>query len=63
MKYVLIYLLIVNALAFLLMLIDKIKARKNRWRIPEATLMLMAAVVSLVIFFVGDCRKKGKDCR
>lgn len=39
-----IYLLIVNALGFLLMLIDKHKARKNRWRIPEATLMAVAII-------------------
>lgn len=44
MKYVLIYLLIVNALAFLLMLIDKQKAKKKKWRIPEATLMGFAAI-------------------
>ena len=34
-----IYLLIINAIAFCLMLIDKYKARKNLWRIPEATLI------------------------
>ena len=44
MKYILAYLLIVNAAAFLLMLIDKIKAKKNRWRIKESTLMLSAAI-------------------
>lgn len=44
MKLVLIYLLIINAAGFLLMLIDKWKARKNRWRIPEATLMAAAAL-------------------
>lgn len=44
MKYILAYLLIVNAVAFLLMLIDKIKAKKNRWRIKESTLMLWAAI-------------------
>lgn len=44
MKYVLIYLLIVNALAFLLMLIDKQKAKKKKWRIPESTLMGFAAI-------------------
>ena len=38
MKYFLLYLLLINAAAFLLMLVDKIKARKNRWRIPERTL-------------------------
>jgi len=39
MKYFLLYLLLINAAAFLLMLIDKQKARKNRWRIPERTLI------------------------
>ena len=38
MKYFLLYLLLINAVAFLLMLVDKIKAKKNRWRIPERTL-------------------------
>ena len=41
---ILLYLLIVNALGFLLMLVDKRKAQKNLWRIPEATLFLMAAI-------------------
>lgn len=44
MKLLITYLLIINAAAFLLMLIDKWKARKNRWRIPEATLMTVAAL-------------------
>ena len=44
MKYFLAYLLIVNAIAFLLMLIDKQKAKKKKWRIPEATLMGFAAI-------------------
>ena len=33
------YLVLINAIAFLLMLIDKQKARRGAWRIPEATLM------------------------
>lgn len=40
----LIYLLIINAAGFLLMLIDKWKAKNNRWRIPEATLFLVAVI-------------------
>ena len=44
MKYLLIYLLIINAVGFLLMLVDKFKARKKLWRIPEATLMTVAAI-------------------
>ena len=38
------YLLLINALAFLLMLADKWKAKKNAWRIPEATLLTVAAL-------------------
>lgn len=37
-----IYLLLINAAAFILMLVDKFKARKNLWRIPEATLIWLA---------------------
>lgn len=43
-KLILLYLLIVNAVSFLLMLVDKLKARKNLWRIPESTLLLSAAI-------------------
>ncbi len=38
------YLLIINALGFGLMLADKYKARKKHWRIPESTLMAVAAL-------------------
>ena len=42
-QLILIYLLIINALSFLLMLADKQAARKNLWRIPESTLLTAAA--------------------
>ena len=41
-KIVLVYLFIINAAGFILMLADKIKAKKNVWRIPEATLFIVA---------------------
>lgn len=44
MKYLMIYLLLINAAGLLLMRADKLKARKNAWRIPEATLMGIATV-------------------
>ena len=44
MKYILLYLALINAVAFLLMLVDKIKAKKNLWRIRESTLILSAAL-------------------
>ena len=43
-QILLVYLLLINAAGFLLMLVDKIKARRNLWRIPEATLMGVAAL-------------------
>ena len=42
MKLLLVYLLIINALGLLLMLADKYRAKKNLWRIPEATLISVA---------------------
>ena len=44
MKYILWYLLLINAAAFALMLSDKRRAKKNRWRIRESTLILSAAL-------------------
>ena len=44
MKYILLYLALINAAAFLLMLVDKIKAKKNLWRIKESTLILSAVL-------------------
>ena len=43
-KIILCYLLAVNITTFLLYGIDKYKAKKNRWRIPEATLLTVAAI-------------------
>ena len=43
-QILLVYLLLVNAAGFLLMLVDKIKAKRNLWRIPEATLMGVALI-------------------
>ena len=39
MKLLIIYLLIINAVGFLLMLADKRKSIKKQWRIPESTLL------------------------
>jgi uncharacterized membrane protein YsdA (DUF1294 family) len=44
MEYLVYYLLIINALAFLLMYVDKRKAQKNLWRIPERVLLGTALI-------------------
>ena len=53
MKLLLSYLLLINAAGFLLMLVDKWKAKKNRWRIRESTLLLVAALGGSVGSFAG----------
>ena len=53
MKYLLLYLLIINAIAFVLMHIDKQKAIKRKYRIPEATLMGFAALGGSIGSWVG----------
>ena len=65
MKLLLIYLFLVNAAGFLLMLADKYKAKKNLWRIPEATLMLVAAIGGSIGSLVGmyKFRHKTKHLR
>lgn len=44
LKILRLYLLLINAAAFLLMLADKRKARRGVWRIPEKTLLTAAAL-------------------
>ena len=64
-KLILLYLLIVNALGFLLMLVDKRKAQKNLWRIPESTLFLMAAIGGSIGSIAGmyKFRHKTRHCQ
>ena len=44
MEEIICYLLAINIATFLLYGIDKYKAKKNQWRISEATLLTMAAI-------------------
>ncbi len=38
------YVVIINIIAFIVMGIDKRKAKKRAWRIPEATLFILAGI-------------------
>lgn len=42
MKYLMIYLCMMNLLAFILMGVDKRRAKRGAWRVPERTLFLSA---------------------
>ena len=44
LKNIIIYLLIINIIAFLSMFIDKKKAEKGKWRIKESTLLILALI-------------------
>ena len=44
MKYILIYLGIINLIGFFSMFLDKQKAKRGKWRIPEKTLFLLAII-------------------
>jgi uncharacterized membrane protein YsdA (DUF1294 family) len=43
-KYLIIYIVIINLIAFLAMYLDKRKARYGKWRIPEQTLFVLALI-------------------
>ena len=53
MKLLLYYLLLINAAGLLLMLVDKWKAKKNRWRVRESTLLMVAALGGSVGCLIG----------
>ncbi len=44
MKYFIIYLVVINLIAFLAMYIDKRRAKYGKWRIPEQTLFILALI-------------------
>lgn len=47
------YLLIINALGLLIMLADKEKAKKHLWRVPESTLLTVAALGGSIGCYAG----------
>lgn len=52
-KNILLYLLIINLFGFFLMWLDKRKARKGSWRIPEKTLFIVTALGGGIGTIVG----------
>ena len=53
LKYVLIYLAVINLIGFLSMGIDKFKAKHNMWRIPEKTLLLIPLLGGSIGSLIG----------
>ena len=53
LQILLIYYLVINVLLFLFMGLDKRKAIKHKWRIPESTLFFLALLGGAVGGLVG----------
>ena len=52
-SYLIYYLLAINAVAFIMYGIDKYKAKKAKWRISEATLLLLAVLGGSIGAWMG----------
>lgn len=52
-SYLTYYLLAINAVAFIMYGIDKYKAKKAKWRISEATLLLLAVLGGSIGAWMG----------
>lgn len=47
------YLIAINLITFIVYGIDKYKAKKGKWRIPEATLLLIAVIGGSIGAWIG----------
>ena len=52
-NWIIYYLVLINLVSFLAFLIDKNKARKKEWRIPEKSLMTLAIIGGSIGSLVG----------
>ena len=51
--YILYYLIAINITTFFIYGIDKLKAKKGKWRIPESTLLLLAIIGGSIGAWLG----------
>ena len=52
-EIVVIYLVVINVVAFVVYGVDKYKAKRGRWRIPEATLLGLAVIGGSIGAWLG----------
>ena len=62
MNYIIIYLIVINIVAFVAMVSDKKRARNKAWRIPESVLLTLACIGGSLGALLGmfACRHKTK---
>ena len=51
--YILYYLIAINIITFFIYGIDKLKAKKGKWRMPESTLLLLAIIGGSIGAWLG----------
>lgn len=51
-EFVFIYLVIINLIAIIVTVHDKRAARKHKWRVPESTLLILAAFSGCVVMYI-----------
>ncbi len=52
-KFIIHYLLIINVITLIVYGVDKYKAKQEKWRIPESTLLLLAAIGGSIGAWLG----------
>lgn len=52
-KFILIFIVAITLFTFIVYGIDKRKAKKGRWRIPESTLLLLAVIGGSIGAYLG----------
>lgn len=53
MKFILVYFIAINIFGIYIMYLDKRKAKKGYWRVPEATLFMVAAIFGSLGVLIG----------
>lgn len=53
MQTIIIYIIAINVVTFIAYGIDKLRAKQNKWRIPEATLLFLAVIGGSIGAWVG----------
>ena len=52
LSFILVYLCVISLTAIIVTVVDKIKAKYNKWRIPEATLLIISALGGSIAMYI-----------
>ncbi len=55
MKLLYIYIIVINIIAVIVTIHDKHNAVKHKWRVPESTLLILAALSGCIAMYITMC--------